>query len=122
VTEASHPLDVTQAFVDRINAHDVKGLVALMTEDHVFIDALGAETCGRKQMRKAWQGYFETFPDYGIAVREMRPDGETVTVLGRARATVAGDPKGLMKMPGSWVAVVRDGLVAQWRVGADTDD
>ncbi|MHC4080763.1 MAG: nuclear transport factor 2 family protein [Planctomycetota bacterium] len=122
MTSAGDPPEVTRAFVDRINDHDVDGMVALMTEDHVFIDALGARTVGRKQMRKAWQSYFEAFPDYRIAVREMRPEGETVTVFGRARATVAGDPKGRMKMPGAWKANIRDGLVAEWRVVADTDD
>ena len=122
MTDASDPIDVAQAFVDKINDHDVNGLIALMSKDHVFIDALGAKILGRKQMRKGWQSHFEAFPDYRIAVREMRPEGEIVTVFGRARATVAGDPKGRMKMPGAWKAVIRDGLVAEWRVVADTED
>jgi ketosteroid isomerase-like protein len=121
VTELSDPADVTQAFVDRINDHDVKGLVALMTRDHVFVDALGAMTLGRKQMRKAWQSYFEAFPDYRIAVRELQPRGETVTVLGRARGSFVGDAENRWKTHGSWLAVVRDDLVAEWRVGGDTD-
>ena len=32
--------DVAMAFVAKINAHDVDGLVALMTPDHLFVDAL----------------------------------------------------------------------------------
>ena len=32
--------DVVAAFVERINAHDVAGLGGLMTDDHVFVDAL----------------------------------------------------------------------------------
>jgi len=35
--------DIAFAFFDRINGHDVGGLVALMTEDHRFVDALGQE-------------------------------------------------------------------------------
>ena len=122
MTGAQDPADVTRAFVDRINDHDVDGLVALMTGDHVFIDALVAKTTGRKQMREAWKSYFEALPDYKITVRELLPEGETVTVLGRVRATVPGDPKGRMKVPGAWKAVVREGLVAQWRVISSADD
>jgi ketosteroid isomerase-like protein len=29
------------AFIERINAHNVEGLAALMSEDHTFIDAQG---------------------------------------------------------------------------------
>jgi ketosteroid isomerase-like protein len=122
MTGARDPAGVARAFVDRINDHDVDGLVALMTEDHVFIDALGARTTGRKQLRKAWKSYFEAFRDYRITVRELLPAGETVTVSGRVRATVPGDPKGRMKVPGSWEAVIREGRVARWRVIPDADD
>jgi len=122
VTDATNPADVTRAFVDRINDHDVDGLGTLMTEDHVFIDALGAKTVGRKQMRKSWQSYFEAFPDYRITVKEILPHGETVAVFGSAKGTLAGDAKGRWKTPGAWKAVIRDGLVAEWRVVADTDD
>lgn len=37
--EASDAVAVAQAFVERINARDAGGLVALMTEDHRFVDA-----------------------------------------------------------------------------------
>ena len=35
---------VIRRFVERINAHDVDGLTALLTEDHRLVDALGVET------------------------------------------------------------------------------
>jgi hypothetical protein len=35
------PLQVTKAFIERINAHDVEGLYELMSEDHVFINSDG---------------------------------------------------------------------------------
>jgi len=39
---AKTPTAIVLAFVEKINAHDVGGLRHLMTEDHVFIDSLGA--------------------------------------------------------------------------------
>ncbi len=47
------PLELVRAFVGRINAHDVDGLAALMTEDHRFIDSLGQVVRGREAVRAA---------------------------------------------------------------------
>jgi len=44
-------LQVAQKFVERINAADVAGLAALMTEDHRFIDSLGNVVTGREAMK-----------------------------------------------------------------------
>jgi ketosteroid isomerase-like protein len=41
-------VDAALAFVERINDHDVDGLVALMTEDHCFVDGLGQVVRGRE--------------------------------------------------------------------------
>jgi len=60
--------DVAMAFVTKINEHDVDGLVALMTSDHVFVDALNATFRGADQMRQGWKSYFAMFPDYAIEV------------------------------------------------------
>ena len=49
-------LEVALAFVERIKAQDVEGLCALMTEDHRFVDSLGAEVVGRERMRQARRG------------------------------------------------------------------
>ena len=53
------PLQVTQKFVERINAGDVGGLAALMTEDHRFIDSLGNVVSGREAMKAGWGGLFQ---------------------------------------------------------------
>jgi len=39
------------------------GLVALMTEDHCFVDGLGQVVHGREQMEKGWLSYFSWFPN-----------------------------------------------------------
>jgi ketosteroid isomerase-like protein len=121
VTRLSDPAELARAFVDRINDHDVEGLVGMMTEDHVFIDALGARTVGRRAMSEAWRSYFKAFPDYEIRVRDVVPDGETVAITGSARASFADDDagQGPWETPGAWLAVIRRGRVAEWRVQRD---
>ena len=57
-TEAEATL---KKFVARINAHDLGGIIALCTTDHVFIDSLGSKLLGHKQLKHGWSGYFASF-------------------------------------------------------------
>ena len=114
-----------QAFVKQINAHRAEGLAALMTDDHRFVDALGASWQGREVMREGWKGYFGWFPDYKIRVTELIEDGDTVAMFGTAEGTYAADgklaKKNHWKIPAAWKAVVRGGRIAEWRVYCDND-
>lgn len=118
-------LDVALAFVDRINCHDVAGLVALMTEDHRFVDGLGQEVQGPEQMEQGWRGYFAWFPDYSIRVDNALSDGNVVALLGAAQGTYAtkrNAPSGNhWEIPAAWKAVIRSERVAEWRVYADNE-
>ena len=117
------PIAVVLAFLDAINARDVDRLCSLMTEDHVFVDALGNKVQGRESMRKAWAGYFQWFPDYRVSHEEIFSDGQTVAAFGTAEGTYA--LKGTLSKenhwntPAAWRGVVRDGLLQEWRVYAD---
>jgi len=117
------PVDAVLAFMERINATDVDGLCALMTEDHVFVDGLGNRIQGREVMRKGWTGYFRMFPDYRVSHVEIFAHSDVVASFGNAEATFAVNGK-LAKenhwsVPAAWRAVVRDGLIAEWQVYAD---
>jgi|HubBroStandDraft_6_1064221.scaffolds.fasta_scaffold02050_8 hypothetical protein len=62
---SQNPVDAAMAFVTKIDAHDVGGLLALMTPAHVFADALdntsrGADKCGRDG--RAASRYSRTMP------------------------------------------------------------
>ena len=118
-------VDVTLAFVDRINRHDVAGLVALMTEDHRFVDGLGQEVQGRESMEKGWRSYFAWFPDYLIKVDDTLSDGNVVALLGTAQGTyavkVSASAENHWEIPAAWKAVIRDQRVAEWRVYADNE-
>jgi ketosteroid isomerase-like protein len=117
--------DVAMAFVTKINEHDVDGLVALMTPDHVFVDALDNTFRGADQMRRGWKGYFAMFPDYAIEVIDELNCGNLVAMFGKARGTFAVNGKlpreNFWEVPAAWKAVVKDGLVAEWRVYCDND-
>lgn len=115
--------EVVLAFMERINAADVDGICALMTEDHAFVDALGARIQGREGMRQAWKMYFGMIPDYKVSHEELFSKGNLVAVVGAARGTYApgGGPRkeNQWEIPAAWLAVVRGGLVAEWHVYAD---
>ena len=110
-------------FVEAINGHDVDAIAGLMTEDHVFTDSGGQQERGREAMRSGWREYFALVPDYWITVEHTAADGPMVGLFGRAGGTWA--VKGKLRVenrwsvPAAWLALVRDGLVAEWRVYAD---
>ena len=103
-----------QAFVDRINAHDVEGLGALMTDDHTFIDAHGNEVNGKEKMVPGWHGYFEWFPDYYIEVTDVfagpnSEAGQTLAMFGFAGGSFKGKESEAWRLPAAWKAIVKDG-------------
>ncbi len=117
--------EVALRFVDRINAHDIEGLAALLTLDHRFVDSLGAESRGRGTLRSGWQQYFRMVPDYRVEVERTFAEGRDVVLIGVARGTYTTD--GTLRAehrwttPAAWRARVADELVAEWQVYADNE-
>ena len=115
--------NIVLEFISRINAGDVDSLCALMTEDHLFVDCLGRKTIGREVMREGWAHYFLWFPDYRIKVIDVLSSSDTVAIFGEASGTFHFDglpvKDGSWKTPAAWKAVVKDALVAEWRVYTD---
>ncbi len=122
---AMSPIELVQTFVDRINAGDVEGIVALMTEDHKFTDSLGTEFRGPEKMRQGWTEYFRMVPDYRIEVREILSNGEVVVLLGIARGTYSRDgtlyPENGWETPAAWRALVRGDRVAEWQIYTENE-
>jgi hypothetical protein len=83
-------LQVAQKFVERINAADVAGLAALMTEDHRFIDSLGNVVSGREAMKSGWAGYFSMVPDYRLTAQQWLCDGQVVVMRNGKRHLQSG--------------------------------
>ena len=116
--------EIVSAFIDRINAHDVDGMCALMDEDHTFIDGLGHSIKGREAMGQAWQSYFAMIPDYWIKIERVLEDETAVSIFGTAGGTVARDgrldPANRWEIPAAWLAVVGPTGIVRWQVFADT--
>jgi len=116
--QGGSPGQIAHAFVDAINRQDPAALAGLMTEDHVFIDSLGARVEGRERMKAGWAGYFKIAPGYTIAVDETYPAGSVVVMLGIAQGTYGGE---IWQTPAAWRAVIRGSQIAEWRVYADNE-
>jgi ketosteroid isomerase-like protein len=118
-------VDVVLRLVDRINAHDVDGLAALLTTDHRFIDSMGAESSGRATLQAGWKQYFRMVPDYRVDVERTFGEGRDVVLLGVARGTYTADgalrAENRWTTPAAWRARVHDELVAEWQVYADNE-
>jgi ketosteroid isomerase-like protein len=115
------PVATARAFVEGINRHDASGLAALMTEDHRFVDATDQVFSGRDAMRKGWESYFGWFPDYRIEIVDSFAAGDDrVAFVGYASASFQGRQPA-WRVPAAWRAVIRDRLVAEWRVYCDVE-
>jgi ketosteroid isomerase-like protein len=107
-------VEAFRQFVRAINSHDVEALLVLMTSDPLFVDSLGNRVSGVMEAR--WRGYFTMCPDYWIQIDDAISEGGIVIVVGHAGGTIDGVE---WRTPAAWRAVIRDGLVAEWRVFAD---
>jgi ketosteroid isomerase-like protein len=121
--EPRNPTTVVLEFIEKINAADVPALCALMTDDHVLIDGLGNRLQGKEELRGGWKGYLAWFPDYRISHQEIFREHDSVAVFGSASGTYAVNGKLLKEnhweIPAAWKAIVRNGLIAEWRVYCD---
>jgi len=117
------PGDVVLAFLEKINQHDVEGLVGLLSEDHVFVDSLGSPLQGREKLRAGWRSYFTMCPDYSVSHEEIFASGNVVATFGSAGGTIStqGELKAenRWRIPAAWIASVRNGQLTEWRVYAD---
>lgn len=110
------PVETFQGFVAAINSHDVEALFELLSPEHVFVDSLGNRVQGASAMKVGWRGYFAMCPDYWIQVDDAIGEGGGVLAAGAAGGTINGVA---WRTPAAWKAVIRDGLIQEWRVFAD---
>jgi ketosteroid isomerase-like protein len=105
-----------ERFVAAINEHDVDALTSLMTQDHLFVDAMGNRLEGTQSMQAGWRNYFAMCPDYWIQIRHRLSERDTVLATGEAGGTIDGFQ---WRTPAAWEAVIRGQFVSEWRVFAD---
>jgi hypothetical protein len=108
---------VVLQFNAAINARDLDALVALMTEDHRFVDKAEKVVQGREEATAAWRGFFSAFPDYRNFFSLVAGSENHIGVLGRSECSHAA-----LRGPAIWTAVVEDARVQEWRVRHDTPE
>jgi len=109
-------VEIFTQFVSAINNHDVQSLTALMTADHVFVDAVGNRAHSATSMESGWRSYFAMCPDYWICTDYVLAEDDVVLAVGEAGGTIDGFT---WRTPAAWKAAIRDGKVMEWRVFAD---
>jgi ketosteroid isomerase-like protein len=110
--------EVAVAFNERINAADLPGLSALMSEDHRFIDPAGNTTSGKPACVADWAGFFGTFPGYRNVFESISVRPSFMVVSGCSECP--GHPE--LAGPALWRAVVATDRVVEWRVYEDTPE
>jgi ketosteroid isomerase-like protein len=108
--------EILQRWLTAINDHDVGMLSTLMAPAFVFVDSLGNKVQGGQKMAGGWQAYFAMCPDYWVRADHVMDDGATLLLAGEAGGTIDGVA---WKIPSAWTALIRHGLLWEWRVFAD---
>ena len=112
------------AFVERINAHDVEGILGLMAEDYTFINSAGDRFHGKKFMRDTWQAQFEQHPDFRIEVERVIADDGAVAIFGKAVGTYSqhGEmyDENHWEVPAAYLGIAEGGKMVHWQVFSDT--
>ncbi len=127
IEEETEQLDVLKTvitFLDKINEHDIDGICRMISDDHKFIDSMGIEVNGKKEMKSAWKLYFGWFPDYEIKVRHTILTGDSVGIFGNAAGTFDSEDvseSDKFEIPAAWRAKVKDNLITEWQVFADNE-
>ena len=112
------------AFIDRINAHDVQGIIDLMADDYQFVNSSGDRFRDHEFMRQTWQAQFNDHPDFTIRVQRVIADDEGVAVFGWSEGTYSPDgtqrEENHWEVPVAFLGLARDGKIVYWEVFSDT--
>jgi predicted SnoaL-like aldol condensation-catalyzing enzyme len=110
------PKLVALEFNECISHQDLDGLSRLMTDDHTFIDRDGKVVQPKEAMIKSWKQFFEVFPGYKNTFTRVESRENLVVILGHAFWSQEQPYD-----PAIWTASIRDDLVSEWRIYADTE-
>jgi ketosteroid isomerase-like protein len=108
---------VALEYVSCINAADSAGVAALTAEEFTFTDTQGRVYVfrGEEEVKRCWAEYFTPYPDYRIHVHKVLSGGNGVAIIGMTSGSHVA-PEIEERETILWVAEMRDGLVAEWRI------
>ena len=110
-------------FIDRINAHDVDGIMALVSDQYEYVNSSGEHFRDNQFIRETWRAQFENHPDYRIRVQRVVADSEGVGIFGIAEGTYAPDGKlreeDHWEVPSAFLCIAREGKVTYFESYSD---
>jgi ketosteroid isomerase-like protein len=114
-TTDADTIAVIDLFNERFNAHDVDGVMAVMTDDCIFENTSpfpdGERFTGQASVRAFWEQFFAGTPSAHFDGEEIIAAGDRAVV--RWRYTWANDDGSTGHIRGVDVFKVRDGKVAE---------
>jgi ketosteroid isomerase-like protein len=121
------PMDAMKAtilkFIDRINAHDVDGIMDLVSRDYEFVNSSGDHFRDRQFIRDTWREQFRIHPDYKIRIERVISDGDGVGVFGVAEGTYSpdgqADEEDHWEVPAAFLCIAREGKVTYFECYSD---
>ena len=118
------PRATALAFLDRINAHDVDGIVGLLSDEYQFVNSSGDQFSGRQFMRETWADQFAKHPDFRIRVQTTIADEQGVAIFGFAEGTYAPDGGELREenkwsVPAAYLLMAAGGKVTYFETYSD---
>lgn len=111
-------------FIERINAHDVDGVIALMADDYCFVNSSGDSYHGREFMRAEWRKHFDRYPDFKIVVSTLISGPEGVGVFGKSEGTYTDaidpvDADDQWQVPAAFLGMAKNGKMVHWQTFGD---
>ena len=116
------PAETVLRYVEFINKGDPDGVASLTADVFTFTDIPGRVHVfqGTAGIRQCWKEYFTPYPDYKIHVDRLLTGGDGVALIGRTTGSrVASEIEEQSTV--LWIAQVRNGLVAEWRIYSDQE-
>lgn len=105
-------------FNECINARDLKALGRLMAANHAFIDTAGNALIGKAACIEAWNGFFDSYPEYRNIFEAVLSRRDRATIVGHS--VCPGFPA--LEGPALWTAVASQQELTEWRIYDDTPE
>ncbi|MFX1536060.1 MAG: nuclear transport factor 2 family protein [Promethearchaeota archaeon] len=110
------PKLVALLYNEQINARNLAGVIALMADNHKFIDSKNRVE-NKEQMKKSWEEFFTEYPDYRNIFHTVISRDNLVIMLGNSECS---EP--VLDGPAIWTAKIENDQVAEWRIYLDTEE
>jgi len=103
-------------FLSQINSHNLDGMIALLSDDAVYINPFGEEIADPFVVKYAWNRHFDSYPDFFVEVEQVIESGNYVAVFGQSISTPGLVEGAENKVPTAWRVRIEFGKVSSWQV------